>query len=343
MPHPPKPLTPEKSIRDFFGAELRRLREHAGLSQSQLGKLVNYSDAMIASVEKAIRWPPPQLVTAVDHALGTDGVLTRLLPAVQEQRAAQQSEKTLDPPQPDLVINLVTPGAVVLALQTDGRHASMSLDRRELLKGTGTIVGGLAFGARPSTPVASEVGFIDIPHLKAAFDDAHRYLDGNAVAQLGNAMDEAVTTDGERGPRHTLPVVLAIVATVESSARDVKPQVRREFLELGARGAELAGWLFRDLGSPEMAGHWRDRSMEWAQESGNRAMQGYVLLKKAQAAYDERDALRMLTLAQAVQEGPGSCPAASEPRPLSRRRAGTPCSVPRPTRSTASWTRHSSC
>ncbi|WNV83479.1 hypothetical protein [Umezawaea sp. Da 62-37] len=56
------------------------------------------------------------------------------------------------------------------------------------------------------------------------------------------------------------------------------------------------------------ATYWRDRAIEWAQETGDTAMQGYVLLKKAQAAYDERDALRMLTLSQAVQTGPWQLP-----------------------------------
>jgi tetratricopeptide (TPR) repeat protein len=37
-------------------------------------------------------------------------------------------------------------------------------------------------------------------------------------------------------------------------------------------------------------------------------MQGYVLLKKSQAAWDDRDALRMLALARAVQEGPWQVP-----------------------------------
>lgn len=37
-------------------------------------------------------------------------------------------------------------------------------------------------------------------------------------------------------------------------------------------------------------------------------MQGYVLLKKSQAAWDERDGLRMLTLAQAVRRGPWRLP-----------------------------------
>lgn len=37
-------------------------------------------------------------------------------------------------------------------------------------------------------------------------------------------------------------------------------------------------------------------------------MQGYVLLKKSQAAWDDRDGLRMLTLAQAAQTGPWTLP-----------------------------------
>ncbi len=45
------------------------------------------------------------------------------------------------------------------------------------------------------------------------------------------------------------------------------------------------------------AGCWRDRAMEWAQATGDFPMQGYVLPRKSQAAWDERDALRMLTLA----------------------------------------------
>ncbi|MGH3717879.1 MAG: hypothetical protein ACRDRI_03380 [Pseudonocardiaceae bacterium] len=85
--------------------------------------------------------------------------------------------------------------------------------------------------------------------------------------------------------------------------------MRRELLSVGARGAEFAGWLYRDLHHPKRARYWHDRATEWAQEAGDTAMQGYVLLKKAQAAYDNRDALRMLTLAQATQNGPWQLPA----------------------------------
>ena len=37
-------------------------------------------------------------------------------------------------------------------------------------------------------------------------------------------------------------------------------------------------------------------------------MQGYILLKKSQAAWDERDGLRMLTLGQAAHDGPWQLP-----------------------------------
>ncbi|MGH8346349.1 MAG: hypothetical protein ACRES5_07240, partial [Pseudomonas sp.] len=84
--------------------------------------------------------------------------------------------------------------------------------------------------------------------------------------------------------------------------------VRRELLTVGAQAAEFVGWLYRDARQPRLAGHWRDRAMEWAQEACDRPMQGYILLKKSQAAWDERDGLRMLTLAQAAHDGPWQLP-----------------------------------
>ncbi|GAB1691286.1 hypothetical protein KRM28CT15_30890 [Krasilnikovia sp. M28-CT-15] len=43
-------------------------------------------------------------------------------------------------------------------------------------------------------------------------------------------------------------------------------------------------------------------------EAGDFAMPGYVLIKKSQSAWDDRDARRMLGLAEAVQEGPWQLP-----------------------------------
>lgn len=82
----PRELTPSRSARDFFGAELRYWRERAGLSQARLGKVVLYSGDLIARVEKAERWPPSGMAEACDAALGTGGVLGRMWPTVEQQR-----------------------------------------------------------------------------------------------------------------------------------------------------------------------------------------------------------------------------------------------------------------
>jgi hypothetical protein len=63
--------------------------------------------------------------------------------------------------------------------------------------------------------------------------------------------------------------------------------------------------------------------MEWAQEAGDTAMQGYVLLKKSQMAYDERDALRVSTLAEAARSGRRRCAS----RLCSKPHSGLPCLV----------------
>ncbi|MFE3858440.1 helix-turn-helix domain-containing protein [Streptomyces griseorubiginosus] len=172
--------------------------------------------------------------------------------------------------------------------QATERDPMSPLNRRAFLKN------GVAAVALPG------LGLDELQHVAAALDDAHRYLDGPVVDYFRRVLDKAKRDDGALGPKKTLPVMLALLGAVESQAREVKPSVRRELLAVGSDGAEFAGWLYRDIQQPQAAVFWYDRAMEWAQEADDAAMQGYVLLKKSQMAYDERDALRMLTLAQAA-------------------------------------------
>lgn len=144
----------------------------------------------------------------------------------------------------------------------------------------------------------------DLKHIAAALHDAPRYADGAVVAHYHQQLLDFASKDGAAGARKALPRVLGMIGAIEQTARQARPSVRRELLSVAAQSAEFAGWLYRDIGVPAMAAYWRDRAIEWAQEAGDSAMQGYVLLKKSQAAWDERDATRMLTLAQAVQDGP---------------------------------------
>ncbi|WP_329206372.1 helix-turn-helix transcriptional regulator [Streptomyces sp. NBC_00683] len=77
MPQP-KELDPYANPRTFYGAELRRLRETAGLSQNQLGERVFCSGTYIGLFEAAERRPQLELSRALDELLGSGEHLQRL-------------------------------------------------------------------------------------------------------------------------------------------------------------------------------------------------------------------------------------------------------------------------
>ncbi|HTT55226.1 MAG TPA: helix-turn-helix transcriptional regulator [Streptosporangiaceae bacterium] len=84
----PRDLTPDASVPDRFGAELRRWRLARGLTQRGLAGLIWHSQELVAKVEKAERWPSWYLATRCDVALRKGGLLARLWPAVERQRLA---------------------------------------------------------------------------------------------------------------------------------------------------------------------------------------------------------------------------------------------------------------
>jgi transcriptional regulator with XRE-family HTH domain len=171
------------------------------------------------------------------------------------------------------------------------------------------------------------LGLDELRHISAAIQDARRYLDADIVTYFSDRIAWLAAADGAEGPRAALPAVLGVVAAVEQSAGQVRPGILRSLLGAGAQAAEFAGWLYRDAGAQKAACYWRDRAMEWAQEAGNLAFQGYVLLRKSQAAWDERDALHMLTLAQAAQDAIWGSRRRYALRRPSRRHERTPCSA----------------
>jgi transcriptional regulator with XRE-family HTH domain len=75
-------LDPGASPLDYYGFELRRLREAAGLTQKQLGDIVNYTASLVGQIETARKVPTPEFSERVDVALGTDGLLSRLVDLV---------------------------------------------------------------------------------------------------------------------------------------------------------------------------------------------------------------------------------------------------------------------
>lgn len=82
----PKDRDAYTSPRAFYGAELRRLREAAGITQDHLGVRVFCSGSYVGQLESAIRRPQPDMSRLIDELLGTGEHFQRLC------RLARQSK-----------------------------------------------------------------------------------------------------------------------------------------------------------------------------------------------------------------------------------------------------------
>ncbi|MFI6648865.1 Scr1 family TA system antitoxin-like transcriptional regulator [Streptomyces sp. NPDC050529] len=87
MPQP-KDLDPYTNPRAFYGAELRRLREAAGMSQSELGSRAFCSGTYIGLFEAGERRPQLELSRTLDELLGSGEHLQRLCLLARKSKVA---------------------------------------------------------------------------------------------------------------------------------------------------------------------------------------------------------------------------------------------------------------
>ncbi|WP_324188149.1 helix-turn-helix transcriptional regulator [Nocardia higoensis] len=147
-------------------------------------------------------------------------------------------------------------------------------------------------------------------HQALPLEDSYRHFDRPTVDVFVDTLAKCKADDRARGSAAALSSTLGLLAAIRRHCKDAKPDIRRSLLSLGAEGAEFCGWLYRDMRRPAVAGYWYDRAVDMAQEAGDLPMQGYVLLRKSQMAYEERDGVRVLALAQAARCGPWQLSAA---------------------------------
>lgn len=81
----PKDLNGDASPLAFFGAEVRRMRVDAGLTQEELGARMFLSGAYVGQIEATTRAPNKQLAERFDAALEANGHFLRLYKMVKRQ------------------------------------------------------------------------------------------------------------------------------------------------------------------------------------------------------------------------------------------------------------------
>ncbi|MER6347624.1 helix-turn-helix domain-containing protein [Streptomyces sp. NPDC001595] len=82
----PKDLDPSSSPRALLGAELRHVREKAGLSQEELGQRLFVSGSFIGQLEAGTRRMQPEYARMLDDVLGTEDFFQRNCAAVAKSK-----------------------------------------------------------------------------------------------------------------------------------------------------------------------------------------------------------------------------------------------------------------
>ncbi|WP_244162992.1 helix-turn-helix domain-containing protein [Streptomyces bungoensis] len=67
-----------------LGKQLKLLRERAGLSQKEFGRLVGYGPDQISAMERGVRTPRPEFLDRADELLKADGLFREVIPQVEE-------------------------------------------------------------------------------------------------------------------------------------------------------------------------------------------------------------------------------------------------------------------
>jgi transcriptional regulator with XRE-family HTH domain len=116
----PKNLDPYTSPRSFYGAELRRLRESAGLSQEQLGERVFCSGTYVGQFESATRRPQPDVSKLFDEVLGCGKHFQRLCELARQSKHAEYFADAAELEKLAKTISEYAPMLVPGFLQTEG-------------------------------------------------------------------------------------------------------------------------------------------------------------------------------------------------------------------------------
>jgi tetratricopeptide (TPR) repeat protein len=137
-------------------------------------------------------------------------------------------------------------------------------------------------------------------------------LSGAQLEELIHLLDDQwhalVRIDNLLGPRHALGGVRDQLTVIDALLRTVRPPVRHQVLQLGAKYAESAAWLHEDSGDLAGSRHWTGRSMEWALEAGDRLMMSWVLYRQGEHAAADGDAAAVAGLAAAARREGGDLP-----------------------------------
>ncbi|WP_335932633.1 helix-turn-helix transcriptional regulator [Streptomyces sp. PTD5-9] len=246
-----------------FGAELRRLRQDAGMTLQVFADAVNYSKSHLCKIERGDKRPTMDLARRCDILFATDGRLQRMV-RPGRGRAAE-------------------PGGPVVP-----RREVIATGVGSLLAVTLTGSGKDPTGQGRIPSVSGGDGFADeaAPSTIALFRDQMQQM-----RQLGQSV----------APGTLLPVLRTQTATVIDLAARASGATRAGLMVIAARFAEYTGWMAQEAGDEEAALGWTDDAVELARAGGDEQLADYALVRRALVTFYNGDAVATVGLARQAQ------------------------------------------
>ncbi|MDH2388684.1 hypothetical protein QCN29_07765 [Streptomyces sp. HNM0663] len=102
------------------------------------------------------------------------------------------------------------------------------------------------------------------------------------------------------GPRFLVPAVQSQMPLIEELCKDASGPLRDEVVRVGARYAELLGWLHQDTGDSKSAMLWTNRALDYASELDDPALSAYVFHRRSNIAAEAGQAGYAVGLANAA-------------------------------------------
>lgn len=252
-----------------FGGELRRRRLAAGLTLTDLVRLVHYSKGQLSKVERGMKAPSRELARLCDAALDARGQLAALVSGrpsgggLAEESSGEEE-------------------VWLMQLSADGQNWFQPLSRRRAMVAGAATITGMSIGTPGASSSGEDTSLLGIS--RSLFDQ---------YRQLGQTAS----------PGLLLPALIAQTHTLRELSSRAGPSTRQGLLRLGSRYAEYVGWLVQETGNEQAALWWTQRAVDLAEAGGDHDLAAYGLVRRALVTLYREEAEETVDLAQRAQSG----------------------------------------
>ncbi|GAA0563209.1 hypothetical protein GCM10009546_26820 [Actinomadura livida] len=243
------------------------MRMEAGLSLAQLGELLHYSKGHLSKIENGSKSPSPELARQSDAALGAQGALVSLV-------AGRPSDT--EPPETASDEDEVW----LMSMSPDGVNWFHPVNRREALTLTTSSLIGFGLSSQGMAATARQPAAVEV--FRTMFEQARN---------LGQTASPGVV----------LPAAIAQTHVLRGLALQAPAGIREEFLMLGARFAEYAGWMAQESGNSRAALWWTAKAVDMAAAGNDHDLAVYALVRRALVTLYREDAAQTIELARQAQ------------------------------------------